>query len=59
VLVFETDDVDAFVGRAVAAGGSVQQPTTNLPDFGLSFAFVTDPEGHVLEPLCRTAATAG
>jgi predicted enzyme related to lactoylglutathione lyase len=58
VLVFETDDVDAFVARAVAAGGAVQQPTTNLPDFGLSFAFVRDPEGHMLEPLCRSVAAA-
>ena len=55
VLVFETHDVDAFLERAVAAGGSVTQPTTNLPDFGLSYAFVKDPEGHVLEPLCRKA----
>ena len=55
VLVFETDDVDAFLDRAVKAGGSVMQPTTNLPDFGLSYAFVKDPEGHVLEPLCRKA----
>jgi predicted enzyme related to lactoylglutathione lyase len=55
VLVFETDDVDAFLDRAVAAGGSVVQPTTNLPDFGLSYAFVKDPEGHMLEPLCRRA----
>ena len=55
ILVFETDDVDAFVQRAVAAGGAVQQPTKSLPEFGLSYAFVTDPEGHVLEPLCRKA----
>ena len=55
ILVFETDDVDAFVDRAVAAGGAVQQPTKDLPDFGLSYAFVTDPEGHMLEPLCRKA----
>jgi predicted enzyme related to lactoylglutathione lyase len=56
VLVFETDDVDAFVERAVKAGGSVMQPTQSLPDFGLSYAFVRDPEGHVLEPLCRARA---
>lgn len=53
ILVFETDDVEAFVQRTVAAGGSVKQPTTNLPDFGLSYALVYDPEGHILEPLCR------
>jgi len=53
VLVFETDDVDAFVARAVQAGGSVMQPTRSLPELDLSFAFVRDPEGHVLEPLRR------
>jgi len=54
VLVFETEDVDAFVARAEKAGGSVKQPTQSLPDLGVSFAFVLDPEGHVLEPLRRT-----
>lgn len=29
------------------------QPIANLPDFGLSYAFVKDPEGRLLEPLCR------
>lgn len=53
VLVFETDDVDAFVARAEKAGGSVMQPTQRLPELDLSFAFVRDPEGHVLEPLRR------
>lgn len=53
MLVFETDDVDAFVARAEAAGGSVMQAKQALPDFGLDFAFVRDPEGHVLEPLRR------
>lgn len=55
VLVFETDDVDAFVERAVAAGGAVQTPVTRLPEMGLSYAYVRDPEGHILEPLCRKA----
>lgn len=53
VLVFETDDVDAFVARAEQAGGSVMQPTRSLPELNLSFAFVRDPEGHLLEPLRR------
>lgn len=55
VLVFDTDDVDAFVTRAEKAGGSVIEPTRKLPEFGLSFALVGDPEGHVLEPLRRGA----
>jgi len=54
VLVFETDDVEAFVARAEQAGGSVMQPTRSRPDLGVSFAFVRDPEGHVLEPLRRS-----
>lgn len=52
-LVFETDDVAAFVDRAVAAGGSILTPVTKVPDFGLTFALVKDPEGHTLEPLHR------
>lgn len=55
VLVFDTDDVDAFVTRAERAGGSVTQQTTRLPEFGLSYAMVRDPEGHILEPLHRHA----
>lgn len=53
MLVFETDDADAFVARAVAAGGAVMQPAASLPDHGLRVAFVRDPEGHVLEALQR------
>lgn len=51
ILVFNTDDVDAFVARAEQAGGSVMQPTTRLPEFGLTYALVRDGEGHILEPL--------
>jgi hypothetical protein len=29
------------------------QPPQALPDFGLSFAFVRDPEGHIVEALQR------
>ena len=56
ILVFATDDVDAFVARAEKAGGSVMQPTTRLPEFGLTYALVRDAEGHILEPLCRHAS---
>lgn len=56
VLVFNTDDVAAFVARAEQAGGSVTQATTHLPEFGLSYALLRDPEGHVLEPLCHHGA---
>jgi predicted enzyme related to lactoylglutathione lyase len=47
------------VVRAVAAGGSIMQPPQALPDFGLTFAFVRDPEGHIVEALQRGKAAAG
>jgi lactoylglutathione lyase len=51
VLVFATNDIEAFVARAVAAGGNVTTPPQKLP--GLSYALLTDPEGHIVEPLQR------
>lgn len=53
ILVFETDDIEAFFARAVAAGASIAEPITRLPDFGLSFGFLKDPEGHLVEGLQR------
>jgi predicted enzyme related to lactoylglutathione lyase len=53
MLVFDTNDVEAFVARATSAGGSVMQAATHLPDFALTYALVRDPEGHILEPLAR------
>ena len=55
MLVFETPDIAAFMDRAVAAGASVMQPVQSLPDFGLSFGFVRDPEGHIVEAIQRSA----
>lgn len=54
MLVFETDDIAAFMARAVAAGASVMQPVQSLPEFGLSFGFVRDPEGHIVEAIQRS-----
>jgi predicted enzyme related to lactoylglutathione lyase len=53
VLVFETEDVAAFVARAVAAGGEVTHPPLRLPDLGLTFAMLRDPEGHTVEAISR------
>jgi predicted enzyme related to lactoylglutathione lyase len=44
-----TEDVAAFVDRAVAAGGSLAAPVKAMPEHGVKVAFVKDPEGHVLE----------
>jgi predicted enzyme related to lactoylglutathione lyase len=49
ILGFQTDDLQDFVRRAVAAGGQVADPTTELPEHGVKVAFVRDVEGHLLE----------
>jgi catechol 2,3-dioxygenase-like lactoylglutathione lyase family enzyme len=53
ILGFQTDDIAAFIDRALAAGGSVVQDITDLPDHRLKFAFVRDIEGHLVEALQR------
>jgi predicted enzyme related to lactoylglutathione lyase len=54
VLGFYTADIDAFLERLVAAGGSVTSPVKALPEAGLKYAMATDNEGHIIEPLQRT-----
>ncbi|HUD93329.1 VOC family protein [Sphingobium sp.] len=46
---FLSQDLEATVERALAAGGSVPEPIREIPDFGIRVAFVLDPEGHVNE----------
>jgi lactoylglutathione lyase len=53
VLGFYTADIDAFLKRLVAAGGSVTSPVKTLPEAGLRYAMATDNEGHIIEPLQR------
>jgi lactoylglutathione lyase len=53
VLGFYTADIDAFLERLVAAGGSVTSPVKALPEAGLKYAMATDNEGHIIEPLQR------
>ena len=53
ILGFDTKDIAAFVARAVAAGGSLMQGVTDLPDARLKFAFVRDNEGHMIEAIER------
>jgi len=33
--------------RAEKLGGKTVAPPTEIPDFGLTFAFFADPDGHV------------
>ena len=53
ILGFETSDLEAFVTRALAAGGSVVQNIQSLPELSLRFAFLKDPEGHLIEAIQR------
>ncbi len=40
------EEVDEFLARALAAGGTAQRPLTEDPMYGVTFA---DPDGHVWE----------
>lgn len=44
----EVDDPAAFLERAEKLGGKAVVPPTQIPDFGLTFAFFADPEGHLV-----------
>lgn len=46
---FLTQDLDAVCERARFAGGSVPEPTREVPEFGIRVAFILDPEGHINE----------
>lgn len=54
ILVFDTSNVQDFIDRAVAAGGLIMQPAVELASMELIYAFVRDPEGHIIEAIQRT-----
>jgi lactoylglutathione lyase len=49
ILGFSTEDLEAFVERAKAAGGAVVEAPYDNPEHGVRVAFVTDVEGHLIE----------
>jgi predicted enzyme related to lactoylglutathione lyase len=49
ILGFSTADIDAFVARALAAGGTVEQAPYAIPEMKIRVAFVRDVEGHRIE----------
>ena len=49
ILGFQTSDLVSFVDRVKAAGGKVVQPIEVKAAHGVKVAFVTDPEGHLIE----------
>ena len=44
----EVDDPVAYLKKAEQLGGQTIVPPTELEQFGLTFAFFADPEGHVV-----------
>lgn len=50
ILGLATKDIAAFIARAEQAGGRVLEPAREVPGMGgMQVAFVSDPEGHVLQ----------
>ena len=49
ILGMITTDLAGVVARCTAAGGSVVQPPTAMPEHGVLVAFLSDVEGHLLE----------
>src|ERR1700737_605846 len=44
----EVEDPTAYLAKAESLGGTTVMPPTEIPEFGLTFAFFTDPEGHMV-----------
>jgi uncharacterized protein len=44
----EVDDPAAYLEQAERLGGQTIVPPTTIEQFGLTFAFFADPEGHVV-----------
>lgn len=44
----EVDDPATYLSKAEKLGGKTIVPPTEIPNFGLTFAFFSDPEGHLV-----------
>ena len=53
IVGFASPDAEAFIARAVAAGGTSAEPVRDVPDLELKVGFVSDPEGHLIEVIER------
>jgi predicted enzyme related to lactoylglutathione lyase len=51
-LILEVPDMDAAIARATAAGARLMRPVAKSAE-GLSYAFLTDPDGNQVELLLR------
>jgi predicted enzyme related to lactoylglutathione lyase len=44
----EVDNPAAYLIQAEKLGGTTVAPPTEIPNYGLTFAFFADPEGHIV-----------
>jgi predicted enzyme related to lactoylglutathione lyase len=44
----EVDDPAAYLARAETLGGTTVVPPTEIPSYNLTFAYFTDPQGHLI-----------
>lgn len=44
----EVDDPKAYLARAEQLGGKTIVPPMEIPDYNLTFAYFTDPQGHLI-----------
>lgn len=58
IFGFEVENVDATVEAVIAAGGALARPARTIAEHGIRVAFVTDPEGHLLELVQMMPTTA-
>ena len=55
ILGFTTNDLPKLLDRVRTAGGGVHTDIRNFPDMNVRVAFATDPEGHLIEIVERSA----
>jgi uncharacterized protein len=44
----EVDDPAGYLARVEKLGGTTVVPPTNIPSYNLTFAYFTDPQGHLI-----------
>lgn len=44
----EVDDPQAFLAKAEKLGGTTVVPPMEIPSYNLTFAYFTDPQGHLI-----------
>lgn len=49
ILTLVRDDVDAYCANLAARGVEIEQPPTHSDRFGITHAFLRDPDGYLVE----------